>query len=130
MAESILKLKVESSEYDSKIKRAAEGLQHYANQCRKAGGTLEFVEKDTLKFVNALGHMETSSTSARGKLNELTKAFTEMSVVYNKLVASLHQVFAHRLTHDSKSYKSYLHLYILQITIKPVVFNVSWQPLF
>lgn len=85
MAESILKLKVESSEYDSKIKRAAEGLQHYASQCRKAGGTLEFVEKDTLKFVNALGHMETSSTSARGKLNELTKAFTEMSVVYNKL---------------------------------------------
>lgn len=43
MAESIVRLKVESSEYDSKLKRASEGLTRYIEGCRKVGGTLEVV---------------------------------------------------------------------------------------
>jgi hypothetical protein len=31
MADSILKLKVDSQEYDSKLKRATEGLQRYVD---------------------------------------------------------------------------------------------------
>ena len=85
MAESILKLRVESSEYDSKLKRAAQGLQQYADQCRKAGGTLEVVEKDTLDFVKALGRMETTSKTARGSLNEMTKTFTDLKMQYKQL---------------------------------------------
>ena len=50
MAESILKLKVDSQEYESKIKRAADGLVRYAEGCRKAGGTLTLVEKETIDF--------------------------------------------------------------------------------
>ena len=34
MADSILRLRVESQEYDNKLKRAAEGLQRYADGCR------------------------------------------------------------------------------------------------
>ena len=85
MAESILKLKVDSQEYDSKIKRAAEGIQHYAQKCREAGGTLEHLDEGVEDFVKALGSMETVSRSAKGSVNEMTKAFTEMSVQYNKL---------------------------------------------
>lgn len=85
MADSILRLKVESQEYDAKLKRAAQGLQQYADGCRKAGGTLEVVEKETLDFVKAIGEMETVSKSAKGKLNEMTQAFTELSVQYKQL---------------------------------------------
>jgi hypothetical protein len=85
MADSILRLKVESQEYDNKLKRAAEGLQRYVDGCRKAGGTLEFVEKETLEYVRALGQMGTSATTTRGKLAEMTKAFTEFSHEYNQL---------------------------------------------
>ena len=85
MADSILRLKVESQEYDAKLKRAAEGLQKYTDGCRKAGGTLEFVEQETLEFVRALGNMETTSKSAKGSLSEMTKAFTDLTVQYNKL---------------------------------------------
>lgn len=85
MAESILKLRVESSEYDNKIKRAAEGLQRYADGCRKAGGTLSQLDDGVLEFTKSLGQMETVSKSARGSVNEMTKAFTELSVQYNKL---------------------------------------------
>ena len=85
MADSIVRLKVESSEYDQKLKRAAEGLTRYADECRKVGGTLEVVEKDTLEYVRAIGQMDTVSRSATGKLAEMKKAFTELSVKYKEL---------------------------------------------
>lgn len=85
MAESILRLKVESQEYDNKLKRAAEGLTRYAEQCRKAGGTLQYVDDGVLEFTRNLGKMDTVATTTRGKLAELTKAYTEMSVQYRKM---------------------------------------------
>ena len=87
MAESILRLKVSSEEYDNKLKRATEGLTRYADECRKVGGTLEVVEKDTLEYVRALGQMDTVSRTATGKLSEMKKTFTELSVIYNKMTA-------------------------------------------
>lgn len=85
MADSILRLKVESQEYDAKLKRATEGLQRYVDGCRKVGGTLEVVEKDTLEYVRSLGQMETVSRSATGKLAEMKKAFTELSMQYRQM---------------------------------------------
>ena len=85
MADSILRLKVESQEYDAKLKRATEHLNRYVDGCRKAGGTLENVEKETLDFVNALGRMETTSRSATGKLSEMKRSFTEFSMIYKQM---------------------------------------------
>lgn len=85
MADNILRLKVESQEYDQKLKEAARGLTHYADQCRKVGGTLEFVEKETLDYVRAVGHMETTSRTATGKLAEMKKTFVELSAQYKQL---------------------------------------------
>lgn len=85
MADTIVRLKVESQEYDQKLKRAQEGLTRYADECRKVGGTLEVVEKDTLEYVRALGQMDTVSRTATGKLAEMKKAFTELSVQYKHL---------------------------------------------
>lgn len=85
MADSILRLRVDSQEYDNKLKRAAEGIQRYAEGCRKAGGTLTQLDEGVEQFVKELGKMETVSNSARGKIGEMTKAFTELSVQYNKL---------------------------------------------
>ena len=85
MAENILKLKVQSEEYDAKLKQAAQGLTRYADECRKVGGTLEVVEKETLDYVRALGQMDTTSRTATGKLAEMKKTFTELSVVYKNM---------------------------------------------
>ena len=87
MADSVVRLVVNSSEYDQKLKRAAEGLTRYADECRKVGGTMEVVEKDTLEYVRALGQMDTVSRTATGKLAEMKKTFTELSVIYNKMTA-------------------------------------------
>ena len=85
MADVITRLKLESSEYDSKIKRATQGLLQMEQECRKVGGTLAVLEKDQLDFVRGLGNMETVSRSARGKVSELTSAFTELRVQYKHL---------------------------------------------
>ena len=85
MADSIVKLTVNSSEYDQKLKRAAEGLTRYADECRKVGGTMEVVEKDTLDYVRALGQMDTVSRTATGKLSEMKKTFTELSAQYKQM---------------------------------------------
>lgn len=88
MSDSVIKLRINSQEYDNKLKRAADGLTRYADECRKVGGTLEVVEKDTLDFVKAIGQMETVSRSANGKLSEMKKTYTELSMQYNQLTAA------------------------------------------
>ena len=85
MADSILRLKVESQEYDNKLKQAAQGLTRYADECRKVGGTLEVVEKETLDYVRALGQMDTTSRTATGKLAEMKKTFVELSAQYKQM---------------------------------------------
>ncbi len=85
MAESILRLTVNSAEYDNKLKQAANGLTRYADECRKVGGTLEVVEKETLDYVRALGQMDTTSRTATGKLAEMKKTFVELSAQYKQM---------------------------------------------
>ncbi len=85
MTDVITRLKLESGEYDSRIKRATQGLLQMEQECRRVNGTLSVLEKDQLQYVQSLGKMQTVSTTVRGKLNELTQAYTELSVQYKRL---------------------------------------------
>lgn len=85
MADNILKLRVESSEYDQKLKKAAEGIRHLAEVAHKGGGDLTGLEKAELDYVKALGTMETKSRTASGGVRELESVFKELTVVYNHL---------------------------------------------
>lgn len=85
MADSILRLKVESSEYDNKLKRAAEGIRHLADVAHKGGGELTGLEKAELDYVKALGDMETKSRSAAGQVRELESTYKELKVIYDQL---------------------------------------------
>ena len=85
MADSILRLRLESSEYDNKIKRAVSGLMQMEAECRKVGGTLAVLEKDQLDYVKSLGNMETVSRTARGRISELSNAYVELAVQYRRL---------------------------------------------
>lgn len=85
MADVITRLKLESGEYDSKIARAVSGLKRMEEECRNVGGTLAILEKDQLDYVRSLGQMQTVSTSVRGKIGELSNAYTELRSQYNRL---------------------------------------------
>lgn len=85
MADAIVRLKVESQEYDSKIKNAVQGLQHLERSARDAGKSLNDASKEQVEYVRSLGNMETKASSARGKLSELTKGYTELSMQYRRM---------------------------------------------
>lgn len=85
MADVIARLKLESNDYDSKIQRAKAGLLQLENECRNAGKSLNDISKENLEFVHSLGQMETVSNSARGKIGEMSQAFTDLSVQYKRL---------------------------------------------
>lgn len=78
-------LTVESQEYENKLKRATERLQQMEKECRKIGDTFEYVDKEQLDLVKSLGQMETKATSAKGKVAEMTKSYTELSLQYKRL---------------------------------------------
>ena len=85
MADNILRLKVESSDYDAKLKKAAEGIRHLADVAHKGGGELTGLEKAELDYIKALGDMETKSRTASGQLRELSSSYKELKVVYDQL---------------------------------------------
>ena len=85
MDESVVKLRVDSQEYDAKIRRAADGLRAFGENCQKAGQSVAKADKDTLEYVRSIGQMETVSKTVRGKIGEMTTAFTELSVQYKNL---------------------------------------------
>ena len=85
MADSILKLKVDSQEYDNKLKNATQGLLHLERSIRQAGDSFQQTRKEEQDFIRGLGSMETSSNTARGRVRELTSAFTELSAMYKRM---------------------------------------------
>ena len=82
---SVLKLKVDGNEYDAGLKKAQSGLQALEKSLKDAGKSFSDVDDQVLEYTKALGKMDTVSTSAKGKINEMSKAFVELSMQYKKL---------------------------------------------
>ena len=74
MADSVVKLKVNSQEYDQKIQRAAQGLRAFIEDCRKSGQSLTEVSGETMQFVQNLGKMPTVAENGVKSIREYTKA--------------------------------------------------------
>ena len=85
MANVISRLKLESGEFDSKIKRAGQELLAYSEHCRKMGLEMGYANRDAKDFAKALGSMATVSQTARGKINELSEAFVNAKVIYKNM---------------------------------------------
>ena len=85
MADVISRLRLESGEFDSKIKRAGQELLAYSEHCRKMGLEMGYANRDAKEFAKQLGSMATVSTTARGKINELSEAFVNAKVMYKNM---------------------------------------------
>ena len=85
MADNILRLKVESSEYDAKLKKAAEGLQHLAKAAHDCGGDLINLEKDEVAFIREMGSMNTSAKTAAGSIREMESTLKAMTLTYKQM---------------------------------------------
>ena len=85
MADNIIRLKVESDEAERKLKNASRELLNMAENARRTGADLKLADQEELAFIESLGRMQTSARPARASVNELSAAYTELSVHYRKL---------------------------------------------
>ena len=88
MADVITRLKVESSEYDKKIKRAANELNRMTHEAEVNGTKIATANKENIALAQSLGKMATVSTTARGKMSELSSAIEAATIQYNRLSAA------------------------------------------
>ena len=78
-------MRLESQDFDNKLKSATANLQHMEREVRRTGATFEYADKEELEFLKSLGSMETKALDSSGKVKELTKSFTELSIVYKNM---------------------------------------------
>ena len=58
MADSVVKLRLDSGEYDSKIKRASQNVLAFGENCQKAGQSVAKADKETLDYVPNLERLK------------------------------------------------------------------------
>ena len=85
MSDSVVKLRIDSKEYDANIKRAGDALTQYFQKVREGGGTLMHLDEGVLEAVKAMGELGTQAKSTKGGLRELTQATTDMTAAYRAL---------------------------------------------
>lgn len=82
---SILKLQVDDKQYEASLKSAQQGLQALQNALQNSGKSFAQVDKSILDYTKSIGQMSAQATSARGKIGEMTSAFTELSLKYRQM---------------------------------------------
>ena len=84
-AEPLVRLKFDSKEYDSKIERARKGILDFEESLQKAGKSFKDADAEQVKFAQQLGNFQTVARTAKGQVAELTKAYTDLKLQYDKL---------------------------------------------
>lgn len=87
MSEVITKLRLESNNYDSRLKNAIAQMGQMEKQVRRTGASFAYADKEELAFIRSLGQMGTQAQNAKGKLREYTDAITSLTATYRQLSA-------------------------------------------
>lgn len=85
MADVITRLKVESQEYDSKLKNAVSQMAAMEQQVRRTGATFAYADKEEKAFAQSLGNLDTAAKSAKERLTEYTDAINSLTATYRQM---------------------------------------------
>ena len=85
MAEVITRFKLETTQYDSKLRDAAKELSQFAKQAADAGNQFSKFTSGNVEAARAFGSIGTSATNAKDKVKELVGAYNDMAKAYNNL---------------------------------------------
>ena len=85
MAEPIVRLKVDSDEFDNRIKRAVSNLTDFEESVRKAGQSFVNADAETVEYIRSLGEMDTVSKNTKQQLREMSNALMELTKLYQNM---------------------------------------------
>ena len=85
MADVITRFKLETTQYDSKLRDASKALAAYSKQAELAGKDFDKFTKEQAEAARSMGSITTSATNAKDKVKELVSAYNEVAKAYNAL---------------------------------------------
>ena len=85
MADVITRFKLETTQYDSKLRDASKALAAYSKQAELAGKDFDKFTKEQADAARSMGSITTSATNAKDKVKELVSAYNEVAKAYNAL---------------------------------------------
>ena len=85
MADVITRFKLETSQYDSKLRDSAKSLAAYSKQAEMAGKDFDKFSQGGVNAAKALGNMATSANNTKDKVKELVSAYNDVAKAYNNL---------------------------------------------
>ena len=91
MADVITRFKLETTQYDSKLRDASKGLAEYTRQATQAGNEFGKFTQKNVEAARALGSLTPSATNAKDKVKELVGAFNDAARAYNSLTKEQQQ---------------------------------------
>jgi hypothetical protein len=85
MADVITRFKLETTQYDSKLRDAAKGLKEFTHQAQLGGkGFTDFSQK-AVESARALGTVASGAMNTKEKVRDLVGAYNEAARAYNSL---------------------------------------------
>jgi len=85
MADVITRFKLETTQYDSKLRDASKALADISKQAELAGNDFGKFTQKSVEAARALGTTANGATAAKEKVRELVNAYNTMSSAYNAL---------------------------------------------
>lgn len=85
MADVITRFKLETTQYDSKLRDAAKGLSEYTKQATMAGNEFGKFTQKNVEVARSFGTIATSATNSKDKVKELVGAYNDVAKAYNAL---------------------------------------------
>ena len=85
MADVITRFKLETTQYDSKLRDASKGLSEFVKQAEIGGKGFTNFSQKSIEAARALGTVASGATSLKDKVKDLVGAYNDAAKAYNKL---------------------------------------------
>ena len=91
MADVITRFKLETSQYDSKLRDSAKSLSAFSKQAEMAGKDFDKFTRSGIENARALGQVASGANNTKDKLKDLVGAYNDVAKAYNKLTEEQRQ---------------------------------------
>ena len=91
MSDVITRIKLETTQYDSKLRDAAKNLKEFTNTASMAGSDFNKFTQSSVAAAQAFGQVASGATNTKDKLKDLVGAYNDVARAYNKLTQEQQQ---------------------------------------
>ena len=85
MADVITRFRLETTQFDSKLRDSAKSLAELTDKLMSAGKDFDRFASKNVEAAKALGNIAPSATNAKDKVKELVTAYNDVARAYEKL---------------------------------------------